>query len=130
MKPNFFVVAVPLFDNKMAVQAYRLSDRNAHKLFGTANDYQAAGEFLLTHGLKLVERVGVEPFTGNKKLIELSAQDNLLTKLDGTAKGGIVLAIKHLYNIPIKLVGLGEKMDDLLVFDIEEYIYSLFKEFF
>jgi fused signal recognition particle receptor len=54
----------------------------------------------------------------------------VLTKLDGTAKGGIVLAIKHLYDIPIKLVGLGEKMDDLMVFDIEEYIYSLFKDFF
>jgi fused signal recognition particle receptor len=54
----------------------------------------------------------------------------VLTKLDGTAKGGIVLAIKHLYNIPIKLVGLGEKVDDLVTFDIEDYVYSLFKDFF
>ncbi|MDR2867840.1 MAG: signal recognition particle-docking protein FtsY [Acholeplasmatales bacterium] len=54
----------------------------------------------------------------------------ILTKLDGTAKGGIVLAIKHLYNIPIKLVGLGEKVDDLVAFDIEDYVYSLFKDFF
>ncbi|MDR2828480.1 MAG: signal recognition particle-docking protein FtsY [Acholeplasmatales bacterium] len=54
----------------------------------------------------------------------------ILTKLDGTAKGGIVLAIRHLYNIPIKMVGLGEKIDDLVYFDIEDYIYGLFKEFF
>lgn len=54
----------------------------------------------------------------------------VLTKLDGTAKGGIVLAIKHKYKLPIKYVGLGEKIDDLVVFDIEEYIYSLFSDFF
>ena len=54
----------------------------------------------------------------------------VLTKLDGTAKGGIVLAIRHLYNLPIKYVGLGEKIDDLVLFDIEEYIYGLFKDFF
>lgn len=54
----------------------------------------------------------------------------ILTKLDGTAKGGIVLAIRHNYGIPIKYVGLGEKIDDLVMFDIESYIYGLFKEFF
>lgn len=54
----------------------------------------------------------------------------ILTKLDGTAKGGIVLAIRHLYNLPIKYVGLGEKIDDLVMFDIEQYIYGLFKDFF
>jgi len=54
----------------------------------------------------------------------------ILTKLDGTAKGGIVLAIRHEYGIPIKYVGLGEKVDDLVMFDIESYIYGLFKEFF
>lgn len=53
----------------------------------------------------------------------------VLTKLDGTAKGGIVLAIKELVNIPVKFVGLGEKEDDLITFDIEKYIYGLFKEF-
>ena len=52
----------------------------------------------------------------------------VLTKLDGTAKGGIVLAIKDETNIPVKYIGLGEKEEDLQVFDIEEYIYSLFKE--
>jgi fused signal recognition particle receptor len=54
----------------------------------------------------------------------------ILTKLDGTAKGGIVLAIRHAYDLPIKYVGLGEKIDDLVVFDIEAYIYGLFRDFF
>ena len=52
----------------------------------------------------------------------------VLTKLDGTAKGGIVLAIKESVSIPVKLVGLGEKMEDMIPFDIENYIYGLFKD--
>jgi fused signal recognition particle receptor len=52
----------------------------------------------------------------------------VLTKLDGSAKGGIVLAIKEEVNIPVKYVGMGEKEEDLRVFDIEKYIYGLFKE--
>ena len=52
----------------------------------------------------------------------------VLTKLDGTAKGGIILAIKEEVNIPVKFVGLGEKIDDLEKFDIEKYIYGLFKD--
>lgn len=52
----------------------------------------------------------------------------VLTKLDGTAKGGIVLAIKEEVSIPVKFVGLGEKMEDLITFDIENYIYGLFKD--
>ncbi len=51
-----------------------------------------------------------------------------LTKLDGTAKGGIVLAIKDSTSIPVKFVGLGETKEDLRDFDIEKYIYGLFKE--
>ena len=52
----------------------------------------------------------------------------VLTKLDGTAKGGIVLAIKESVGIPVKYIGLGERKDDLQVFDIEKYIYGLFKD--
>ena len=52
----------------------------------------------------------------------------VLTKLDGTAKGGIVLAIKEEVSIPVKFVGLGEGEDDLEPFDIEKYIYGLFKD--
>lgn len=52
----------------------------------------------------------------------------ILTKLDGTAKGGIVLSIKDVVGIPVKYVGFGEKETDLIPFDIENYIYGLFKE--
>lgn len=52
----------------------------------------------------------------------------ILTKLDGSAKGGIVLAIKEEISIPVKYIGLGEKEEDLVPFDIEEYIYGLFKD--
>ncbi|MBQ9018920.1 MAG: signal recognition particle-docking protein FtsY [Bacilli bacterium] len=52
----------------------------------------------------------------------------VLTKLDGTAKGGIVLAIKEEVKIPVKYIGLGETKDDLQAFDIEKYIYGLFKD--
>jgi fused signal recognition particle receptor len=50
----------------------------------------------------------------------------VLTKLDGTAKGGIVLAIRHELDIPVKLVGLGEKIDDLQPFDPDQFVYGLF----
>lgn len=52
----------------------------------------------------------------------------VLTKLDGTAKGGIVLAIKENVGLPVKFIGLGEQMEDLKSFDIESYIYGLFKD--
>ncbi|MBS4217779.1 signal recognition particle-docking protein FtsY [Bacillus sp. FJAT-49711] len=52
----------------------------------------------------------------------------VLSKLDGTAKGGIVLAIRNGLNIPVKFVGLGEKMDDLQQFDAEKYVYGLFSD--
>lgn len=52
----------------------------------------------------------------------------VLTKLDGTAKGGIVLSIKDVVGIPVKFVGFGEKASDMIPFDIEKYIYGLFME--
>ncbi len=52
----------------------------------------------------------------------------ILTKLDGTAKGGIVIAIKEEVGVPVRYIGLGEKEEDLQDFDIEKYIYGLFKD--
>lgn len=49
-----------------------------------------------------------------------------ITKLDGTAKGGVVLAIANQFQIPVKFIGVGEKMEDLLVFDKHEFVDSLF----
>lgn len=50
----------------------------------------------------------------------------ILTKLDGTAKGGIVFAIKNEYNIPVKLIGLGEGIDDMEEFDPEAFVDAIF----
>ncbi len=49
-----------------------------------------------------------------------------ITKLDGTAKGGVVLAIAHQFKIPVKFIGIGERMEDLLIFDKKEFVQSLF----
>lgn len=51
----------------------------------------------------------------------------IVTKLDGTAKGGVVLAIANQFKIPVKFIGIGEKIDDLLIFDKHEFVDSLFK---
>ena len=52
----------------------------------------------------------------------------VLTKLDGTAKGGVVVAIARELNLPIRFIGVGEKIDDLLPFEPEEFIQSLFEK--
>lgn len=49
-----------------------------------------------------------------------------ITKLDGTAKGGVVLAIAHQFKIPVKYIGVGEKMEDLQIFNKHEFVDSLF----
>ncbi|SPE34319.1 Signal recognition particle receptor FtsY [Candidatus Sulfopaludibacter sp. SbA6] len=64
-----------------------------------------------------------------RKFTETSGVTGIvLTKLDGTAKGGIVVAIAHELNLPIRYVGIGEKVDDLLPFDSEKFIQSLFEK--
>jgi fused signal recognition particle receptor len=50
-----------------------------------------------------------------------------ITKLDGTAKGGVVLAIADQFKIPVKYIGVGEKIEDLILFDKDEFVDSLFK---
>lgn len=52
----------------------------------------------------------------------------ILTKLDGTAKGGVVIGIKAEQNLPVKLVGVGEKMEDLQVFRPQDFVAALFTE--
>jgi fused signal recognition particle receptor len=49
----------------------------------------------------------------------------ILTKMDGTAKGGIVLAIKHKLHVPVLFIGLGEQPDDLRPFNLDSYLYSI-----
>lgn len=52
----------------------------------------------------------------------------IITKMDGTSKGGIILSIKDSLNIKVNFIGLGEKLDDLEVFDLNKYLYGLCKE--
>jgi len=77
----------------------------------------------------------IDATTGQNGILQAESFKNItnitgivLTKLDGTAKGGIVLAIKESVGIPVKFIGLGEGLNDLKSFDIEEYIYGLFKD--
>jgi len=51
-----------------------------------------------------------------------------LTKLDGTAKGGVIFAIAKQMGLPIRFIGVGEKIDDLKPFDAEEFVTALFDE--
>ena len=53
----------------------------------------------------------------------------VLAKLDGTAKGGIVIPIRQQFNLPVKYVGVGEKVEDLALFDADEFVHALFAEF-
>jgi fused signal recognition particle receptor len=50
----------------------------------------------------------------------------ILTKLDGTAKGGVVIGIVHETGIPVKMIGVGEEIEDLSIFDAEEFTKALF----
>ena len=62
-----------------------------------------------------------------KQFMEVCKIDGIvLTKLDGTAKGGVVISIKHILNIPVELIGVGEKIEDLQEFDSEEFVEALF----
>ena len=62
-----------------------------------------------------------------KQFMEVCPIDGIiLTKLDGTAKGGVVISIKNTLNIPVKYIGVGEGIDDLQAFDPESFVESLF----
>ncbi|WP_303968756.1 signal recognition particle-docking protein FtsY [Sporosarcina ureae] len=79
--------------------------------------------------------LALDATTGQNALIQAQTFNEVtnvtgivLTKLDGTAKGGIVLAIRNKLDIPVKFVGLGEGIDDLQPFDPEKYVYGLFAD--
>jgi fused signal recognition particle receptor len=58
----------------------------------------------------------------------ISVSGIVLTKLDGTAKGGVVLGIANEHNIPVRYVGIGERVEDLRVFDAETFVAALFEK--
>jgi len=70
----------------------------------------------------------IDATTGQNALAQVEYFNNavgidgvILTKLDGTAKGGVVIAIKQQYNVPVVFVGVGEKIDDLFPFDPTDF---------
>ncbi|NQV16231.1 signal recognition particle-docking protein FtsY [bacterium] len=76
----------------------------------------------------------IDATTGQNGLIqarqfsEITPVDHLfLTKLDGTAKGGIAIAIHHNLDIPVKYIGIGEQLGDIQAFDVEKYVEALFE---
>jgi fused signal recognition particle receptor len=94
-------------------------DRTAKKVI-----YDAPHEVLLV----LDATTGQNGLEQARKFTETSGVTGIvLTKLDGTAKGGIVVAIARELNLPIRYIGVGEKVDDLLPFDAEKFIQSLFE---
>lgn len=66
---------------------------------------------------------GVSQATAFKELTDITGI--VITKMDGTSKGGIILAIRQELGIPVRFIGLGEKMDDLEEFDLDKYLYGL-----
>ena len=77
-------------------------------------------------GVKHAEIIALEQA---RKFTEASGVTGIiLTKLDGTAKGGVVIAIARELNLPIRYIGVGEKIDDLLPFDPEQFVSSLFED--
>ena len=70
---------------------------------------------------------GQNAFEQAKQFIAATEVNALaVTKLDGTAKGGVVIGISDQFNVPVKYIGVGEKMEDLQIFNSEEFVKSLF----
>ena len=76
----------------------------------------------------------IDATTGQNGVLQASAFNDatnlsglILTKMDGTAKGGVIFNIAKTYNLPVKFIGIGEKVEDLLPFDKEAFIQALFK---
>jgi len=66
---------------------------------------------------------GVEQAKAFKEVSDLTGI--VITKMDGTSKGGIILSIRDAFGVPVRFIGLGEKMDDLEEFDLDEYLHAL-----
>ena len=71
--------------------------------------------------------MGQNAFEQAKQFVAATEVNTLaITKLDGTSKGGVVIGISDQFKIPVKYIGLGEKVDDLQIFHPEEFVRSLF----
>lgn len=78
--------------------------------------------------LVLDASTGQNAFEQAKEFTKVSDINTLaLTKLDGTAKGGVVIGVSEQFKVPVKYIGIGEKLDDFKIFDREEFVNSLFQ---
>jgi fused signal recognition particle receptor len=78
--------------------------------------------------LVLDASTGQNAFQQAKEFLKVTDVDAIaLTKLDGTAKGGVVIGISDMFQIPIKYIGTGEKIDDIQFFDREAFVEKLFE---
>ncbi len=97
------------------------------------NELKKIGKVVEKEGYQLDESLLIiDATTGQNGVLQAKAFKEILplsgiilTKMDGTSKGGIILAIKNELNLPVRFIGLGEKMDDLEVFDLAKYIHGL-----
>jgi len=70
---------------------------------------------------------GQNAFNQTKQFLEIVKINSIcITKLDGTAKGGVVIGVSHEFSLPIKYIGVGESLDDILIFDKQSFVKSLF----
>jgi fused signal recognition particle receptor len=69
---------------------------------------------------------GINQASEFNKLLNLSGI--ILTKTDSSAKGGIIIAIKDVFNIPVKFIGMGEKITDFAEFDLNQYLIALLSD--
>ncbi len=108
-----------LHNKKNLMQELSKIKRSIQKVIPSAPD-----EVLLV----LDASTGQNAFEQAKQFTEVTDVNALaLTKLDGTAKGGVVIGISHQFKIPVKYIGTGEKIDDLQIFDKHLFVESLFK---
>ena len=97
------------------------------------NELKKIGKVIEKEGFTLDESfLIIDATTGQNGVLQAKAFKEILpltgiilTKMDGTSKGGIILSIKKELDIPVRFIGLGEKMDDLELFDLSKYIHGL-----
>ena len=97
------------------------------------NELKKIGKVIEKEGFTLDESfLIIDATTGQNGVLQAKAFKEILplsgiilTKMDGTSKGGIILSIKNELDIPVRFIGLGEKMDDLELFDLSKYVHGL-----
>ncbi len=123
--------------------AYHFTKAGKTVMLGAADTFRAAaidqlGIWAERTGVQIVKQaMGSDPAAVaydtvksavNKKIdvVIIDTAGRLLTKLDGTAKGGVAIGISDQFRIPVRFIGLGERMEDLQIFDKNEFVNSLF----